>query len=211
MAVVSPVAPKLSVRLAAWDDQPEPELELDGVAVDGADLTMVRRMMIDSSKLVNVQVIGVVLDTFEASDSQIARLEGAALQAYRTNFLRVMVADCRLTGAEFAEGEFTDCVFRNVKLDEAGLRFAQFTRVRFENCMLRAADFSNARLNHVTFSGCDLAAANFGSAKCTNVDVSGEDLSQVKGILGFKGATISTEQLMLLAPLMANELGFRVV
>lgn len=76
--------------------------------------------------------------------------------------------------------------------------------------MLRSGDFSNAKLSHVTFSGCDLEQTNFIAADCHDVDVSTEDLTVAKGILGLKGSTISTEQLMQLAPLLATELGFRI-
>jgi len=112
--------------------------------------------------------------------------------------------------SEFADGSFEDCTFRNVKFDEAGFRFATFKRVRFENCMLRAADFGNARFTHVVFTGCDLTDANFASAHCSSVDIRAQDIVAAKGVLGLKGATISTEQLMQLAPLLAAELGFRL-
>jgi len=208
--IVAPIAPKLPTQLAAWDGQGDSRLEFDGVTVSDADIASAHHVAIDGSKLAGIQMLGAVLEKFDCNDSEIIRLEAAALQAYKTNFLRVVVTDSRLTGAEFAEAVFEDCVFKNVKFDEAGFRFARFTRVRFENCVLRAADFSNAQLRHVTFTGCDLEATDFVSATCSNVDVTGEDLALVKGILGLKGATISTEQLMLLAPLLAGELGFHV-
>jgi len=208
--ITSPVTPKLSAQLDAWDEPNDGVLEIDQSLVEQADFTGATRINVDGSKLVGVTMTGAILEKFECSDTEWIKLEAAAVQAYRTNLLRVTMTDCRLTGAEFAEGHFEDCVFKNVKFDEAGFRFASFKRVRFENCMLRAADFSNAKLSQVTFTGCDLEEANFVSANCANVDITTEDVTAVEGILGLKGATISTEQLMQLAPLLASELGFQV-
>ena len=206
--ITPPASPKLPAQLDEWAELADDELELEAVSVNGADCTVARRVAIDGSRLVTVTMAGAVLDKLGCTDTQISKLEAAGLQAYKASFLRVSLTDCRLTGAELAEGMFEDCVFKNVKFDETGFRFARFTRVRFENCMLRAADFSKAQFKQVTFTGCDLEAANFVSAQCDKVDITGEDLTQVKGLLGLKGATISSEQLMLLAPLLASELGF---
>jgi uncharacterized protein YjbI with pentapeptide repeats len=208
--IADPIAPKIPPQLDAWSEDAGPEIEIDRALAKGLDCTASTKISADASRIESMVVTGAALDTFELTDVACTKLEGAAVRAYKTNLLRVALADCRLTGAEFAEGNFEDCTFRNVKFDEAGFRFATFKRVRFENCILRQADFSNAKLSQVTFTGCDLEATNFVSASCTNVDITGEDFTQVKGVLGLKGATISTEQLMQLAPLLASELGFRV-
>jgi len=178
--------------------------------VKGGDWTDCTSAIIDSSKIESTLLSAVTLDKSELTDVVCTKLEAAALQAYKTKFLRVEFSDCRLTGSEFAEGQFEDCTFSNVKFDQAGFRFASLKRVRFENCNLRAIDFSNAKFSQVTFVGCDVGEANFVSASCSNVDISGQELTGIKGILGLKGSTISEEQLMQLAPLLASELGFNV-
>ncbi|HSX30989.1 MAG TPA: pentapeptide repeat-containing protein [Candidatus Saccharimonadales bacterium] len=209
--ITPPHAPGLPAQLDTWDEGVDSNLEIDRALVRGADFSSVAKLYIDSSKLDNVALTGADLEKLECADTVITKLEAAALRAYKANLLRVVLNDSRLTGAEFAETHFEDCVFKNVKFDDVGFRFATFKRVRFENCILRAADFSNAQLAHVTFSGCDLEAANFISAECKGVDISSEDLTTIKGVLGLKGASISTEQLIQLAPLLATELGFKVI
>lgn len=210
MKIADPITPKVAAELDAWDGSDSDVVEIDRDLVDGADFANATRLSADASRIENSVLTGLSLDKLEMSDVVAGRLEAAALSAYKARMLRVELSDSRLTGSEFAEGSFEDCTFRNVKFDEAGFRFAKFKRVRFESCMLRACDFSSAKFEHVTFTGCDLEAANFVSASCKAVDVTGEDLSLVKGLLGLKGATISTEQLMQLAPMLAAELGFEV-
>jgi uncharacterized protein YjbI with pentapeptide repeats len=208
---ITPIAPKLSsAGLDLWDEDVTVELEIDGTLVRNQDLSSVTKLYADGSRFEGVALTGALLDKCELTDVACAKLEAAALQAYKANLLRVSLSDCRLTGVEFAEACFEDCTFKNVKFDQAGFRFASFKRVRFENCMLQQADFSNAQLSHVVFVECSLNEANFVSANCSSTNITGEDLTNVKGILGLKGATISSEQLMQLAPLLAAELGFRI-
>jgi uncharacterized protein YjbI with pentapeptide repeats len=210
MHIAPPHAPRLDGELAPWDETVVGEVEIDHALVDGADFAGATRLIADGSRLDAVKLLGSALDKMELTDVVGIRLEAAALQTYKANLLRVSLSDCRLTGVEFAEARFEDCVLRNLKLDEAGFRFAHFKRVRFENCVLRQADFSGATFDHVTFTGCDLEGANFASANCQRMDMTTEDLTQVKGLIGLKGTTISTVQLMQLAPILAVELGFRV-
>lgn len=210
MQVTPPKLPHPNGELETWHDEVTDELEIDRALVSDADLAGARRVSIDAARLDTVVLVGGSLDKLELTDVLGVRLDAAALQAYKANFLRVSLSDCRLTGAELAEGRFEDCLFRNLKLDEVGFRFAHFKRVRFENCVLLQADFSSAQFDQVTFTGCDLAGANFMSATCRRVDITSEDLGSVKGLLGLKGATISTVQLLQLAPLLASELGFHV-
>lgn len=210
MKIASPLAPRIAKELESWDGLLSDVIEIDRSVVEGADFAGVARISADASRIENSILTGLSLDELEMSDVVAIKLEAAALQAYKARLLRVELADSRLTGSEFAEGSFEDCVFRNVKFDDAGFRFAKFKRVRFENCMLRSSDFSSAKFEQVTFTGCDVEAANFVSADCRSVDVTDEDLTMVKGLLGLKGAAISAEQLMQLAPLLASELGFHI-
>jgi uncharacterized protein YjbI with pentapeptide repeats len=208
--IPTPIEPRLAPELEAWEGDTDGKVELDQHFVKDEDFTGATRLSVDASRIQGANFTGVVLDKLEATDASCSKVEGAGLQAYKVNLLRVSMADCRLAGAEFAEGYFKDCTFRSVKFDEAGFRFANFKRVRFENCMLRQADFSNTKLEDVIFVDCELEECNFVSASCKNVDVSTEELTGIRGLLGLKGATISYEQLMQLAPLLASELGFHV-
>ncbi|HSX06405.1 MAG TPA: pentapeptide repeat-containing protein [Candidatus Saccharimonadia bacterium] len=205
-----PIAPRLSVQLQDWDEEVTDLLEIDDAQLHSVDLAGVIRLQVDGCRLESVVLTGAMLDKFELTDSQCVKLEAAALRTNKANLLRVTFTDCRLTGAEFADAHIEDCTFKNVKFDEAGFRFASFKRVRFENCILHRADFSNAKFEQVTFMGRGLTETIFMSATCKNVDVTTEDLTDVKGVLGLKGATISEAQLLQLAPLLAAELGFQI-
>ncbi len=208
--ITKPAVPQVPPQLDVWSENTQAELELDRVLVRNVDFTAAAKLSVDSSRLENVITTAAVVEALELTDVECVKLEGSALRAYQAKFLRVTMNNCRLTGAEFAEGQFEDCSFKNIQFDEVGFRFATFKRVRFEDCVLRHADFSSAKLSHVTFTNCEVEGANFDSASCQNVDVTRQNLVGAKGVLGLKGATISLEQLGQLAPLLASELGFRV-
>lgn len=203
--------PRLSQNLTPWDGSPASTTELQGCLITEQDFSEVKHLFIDDCIAQNTIATGAALKNFEVTDATFTRFEAAALRAYQTNFLRVEIRDSRLTGADFPEAVFKDCTFKNVKCDESGFRFARFERVRFENCVLSAADFAQATLSNVTFSGCELDGTNFAGAHCKQVGFESDNLSACKGIVGLKGATISSEQLVQIAPLLAAELGFNMV
>jgi uncharacterized protein YjbI with pentapeptide repeats len=204
------MAPRVATQLESWDEEAADDVEIDQTQIADTDFSDVTRLIATGSTFKQVLITGVNLDKCDCTDVEFGRLEAAGLRTYKARFQRVTFTDCRLTGADFAEAIFEDCVFKNVKLDEAGFRFAKFTRVRFEDCMLSATDFSSARFAQVMFTSCNLEGTNFDAAQCANTDISSEDITNVRGILGLKGATISPEQLVQIAPLLAAELGFQI-
>lgn len=211
--IVPPVSPRLSGQLQNFSlpkIDPNDWLDIVDSLVSEKDFEGAQKVRIETSKLVGTIMNALNLDRFEATDTVFEKVEATALRTYRAQCNRLMFADTRATGADFAEGYFEDCLFRNVKFDEAGFRMAQFKRVQFENCVLNKADFYQAKLSHVSFSNCELEETNFDKVSCQAVDFRGENLSLLRGILGLKGALISQEQLIQIAPLLAAELEFKI-
>lgn len=209
-AIANPVPPKILAQLDGWAGDVSDEVELSECSVQNKDFSSVRRLEVEGCELAGIQFVGAKFDKLHLGDSVLSRMEAAGVRAPEAAFLRIAVTGSRLTGADFGAASFEDCVFENVKFDEAGLRFAIFKRVRFENCVLRNADFSGAKFSNVTFTNCDFEGANFDNASCRLVDLRGEDLSNIKGVLGLKGTMISSEQLVQLAPLLATEVGLDI-
>lgn len=204
--------PQLSQALneVGIDTNSENELELRDCKVNGQELSFAKNLQVDNCRIESSTLASAKLNKFDATDAILERLEAAGAQSRQTAILRVQLQNSRFTGADFPEAHFEDCHFKNVKFDEAGFRFASFKRVIFENCVLKRADFSHAKLTKVKFEGCDLELTNFDTVTCVEVDLGSENLSSCQGILGLKGAIITDEQLIQIAPLLANELGFKL-
>jgi uncharacterized protein YjbI with pentapeptide repeats len=79
-----------------------------------------------------------------------------------------------------------------------------------------AAAFSpEAYVEVLTFDGADLSgidAVDSRIIECTftGTDLSGAELGQLTGITGLKGTTVSTDQFLDLAPLLAAHLGISI-
>jgi uncharacterized protein YjbI with pentapeptide repeats len=212
--IVSPAKPRLANELPAWtgdiDEVEDQRLELNECKLEGGDLSTITHLLADGSRIMRANLSAAQLEKYELVDVVMSKIDCIGLKTSDASWLRTDIADARMTGADFGAAHFEDCIFRGLKLDEAGFRFATFKRVRFEQCILRAADFSNATLQHVTFIDCDFQDTNFAGANCSSVDVCNQDLSHIKGVYGLKNATITNEQLIQLAPLLAAELNFKI-
>ncbi|HEY1835963.1 MAG TPA: pentapeptide repeat-containing protein [Candidatus Saccharimonadales bacterium] len=209
-AILPPVAPKILSQLDGWAGVLAVELELAECTVRDKDFSGVQRLEAEGCKLFGVNFAGAKLAKLQTSDAVLDHIEAAGMRTSGAAGLRMVARNSRLTGADFGEGLFEDCVFEDVKFDEAGFRFSVFKRVRFVNCVLRNADFSSAKLSSVYFSGCEFEGANFDNVTCKSVDLRGEALSAIKGIFGLKDATISSEPVVQLAPLLAAAAGLDV-
>jgi uncharacterized protein YjbI with pentapeptide repeats len=72
-------------------------------------------------------------------------------------------------------------------------------------------DFGAARLHTVSFVDCGVQELNVSEATLVKVDLSGARLKTLIGIENLRGAIISHEQLLDLAPLLAAQLGVTVL
>ena len=209
-AIAPPAAPKLSLQLDDWQGEAAADVELEQCLVQDADFTDVKKLEIDNCSISAATLSGATVEKLYCSDAKLTHIEAAGLSAPEAVLLRTTVSNSRLTGADLGALQLEDCSFKAVKLDDSGLRFAVLKRVAFTDCVLRGADLTGAKLSHVTFTNCDLDGANFDHAECKSVDMRGEHVATVRGVNGLKGVRVTGEQLIELAPLMAQELGLDV-
>ncbi len=121
-----------------------------------------------------------------------------------------VVRRSRLTGLAMPQGSLRDVLFENCKLDLANFRFARLERVTFRTCVLGDADFSGSTQRDCRYQDCDMRAAQFSQVTLRDVDLRGSRLEGIGGLAGMRGARISNEQLLELAPALAAQLGLRV-
>ena len=100
---------------------------------------------------------------------------------------------------------YTDC-----KLDMANFGGACLKKVCFENCLLQNADFTNVVFDGVEMVGCELERANFSNAQIKSLDLRGSKLAGIIGTTSLKGAQVTYDQLLELAPSFAQDIGLVV-
>jgi uncharacterized protein YjbI with pentapeptide repeats len=122
----------------------------------------------------------------------------------------VTLTDCRCSSIELPQTQMREVLFKDCKLDNANLRMAKLVNVRFTDCVLATAQFGAAQLDTVAFAGSDLRAADVSNVRCSQVDLRGARLDGLTGMASLKGAIIGVDQLLPLAPALAQALGISV-
>ena len=139
-------------------------------------------------------------------DCAFVRGDLTAVQADSDGFERVTFTKVRAGGLDLAAASLKHVQFTSCKLTMANFRQAELRYVVFRDCELDKADFRGARFTNVAFINCLLDGAEMQGVVCTNVDLRQSELVGLVGVASLKGATLSTIQLMGLAPVLAAEL-----
>lgn len=175
------------------------DADLTGVDLSGGRLTECR--------LRSVTLAEADLSAASVAESHWERVSAPHLKAPRSTWRDVVIEASRFGVAELYDAGITGLVLRGCKLDLVNLRSAVLSDVLFENCTITELDISGARATRMKFSECTVETLEVGHARFKDVDLRGAQLSRIVGLSGLKGAVISEEQLVQLAPSLAEHLG----
>ncbi len=205
--------PKLPSVLPSID---APEL-VKALALEGVEVSLdwsglsAARVTLDTVSLLEPDLTGTRLRESGWADVRVARGQLGGSDLTGASWRRIEVTAARLSGTIFAEAELKDVTFTDCKFDLANFRLATLTRVHFVRCHLLDADFAGAKLVDVRFSGCELTRADFSGAVMKSVDFPTSQLSDLRGIGGLSGSTLTHEQIIQLAPELAATLGINLL
>ncbi|MER6016421.1 pentapeptide repeat-containing protein [Streptomyces bluensis] len=180
--------------------------EEDFVAQDGAGARFMdcalRGCALDETRLHHARVLDCVL----------TGIRGVGTDLAESTLRDVELVDARLGGVQLHGSVLERVVIRGGKIDYLNLRKARLKDVVFEDCVLVEPDFGGARLERVEFVDCALKGVDFNAAVLTDVDLrAAAQLEIARGVDRLAGAVISPGQLLDLAPVLAAEMGIRVV
>ena len=99
---------------------------------------------------------------------------------------------------------------RGIKLDFLDLNGAKVSNTVIEDCVIGELELAEADLRRVRFPGSSIGILGSSGARLTDVDLSGARLRTIGSIAGLRGATLSADQLIDLAPLLAAHVGIRL-
>ena len=201
--------------LEPWDGVIARDTRYDTVHLDGAELEARQWHRCE------VHRIGPhVPDVSPRAAFRLSRWSDVWMKAVRwigTDLSGTDWTDVEIVGSVFAGTIAYDAQMRRVQLhdskaDSVNLRGAQLQDVSFVDCQLSHVDFAGATLIDVSFPGSSLHGAAFDNAHLKNVDFRhAHELEITSGWDALKGATITTSQLVMLAPALAEVLGIAVV
>ena len=211
---VKPAAPFSLPKLADFDgDALEIGHDYDGILF--SDLDFSGQDAADAKFLEchieRCGVEGLTLRRARIVDSLLTEIHGSSLDLADSAWRDSHMVGGRL-GVLTLTGATLKCVrIKAMKLGFVNLAGSRLEDVVFEGCEIGTVDVGAARLHTVSFVDCDVAELNVSEATLVKVDLSGARLKSLIGIENLRGATISHGQLMDLAPLLAAQLGVKVL
>ncbi|WP_395574251.1 pentapeptide repeat-containing protein [Streptomyces sp. BK79] len=192
----------------------EPDGDYDGLEFRDADLAGQDGA---GARFMDCALTGCALDEVSLPrarllDSVLSGVRGVGVNLAEAALRDVELLDARLGGIQLHGAVLERVLIRGGKIDYLNLRRSRLKDVVFEGCVLVEPDFGGARLERVAFVDCALKEADFSAATLTDVDLRGAaPLELARGVDRLSGAVISPAQLLDLAPVLAAELGLRVL
>jgi len=179
----------------------------EGGDISGEDLS---GLSFNECELIGVTVHETQLRAARFVSTRIERMNAPVFTAARATVRDAEIRSSRMGSMELYDTEWQNVVVSNSKLGFVNLRAARMRDVRFTGCTIDELDLSGAQLSRVAFDDCSVETLRLDGARLTHVDLRGLDLHVIAGIEGMRGATLSHEQTVLMAPLFAEHLGVRV-
>lgn len=199
--------------LAAGDSESFDSALFEGVAYSDVIRDTWELKVGDTVEACRFQGLGIGTWTLRGAhlaESVIAGADIPAVSGARSGWRDVEVRDSRFGSFEAYDASWRGIRFTRCKLGYVNLRAAQLLDVAFIDCTIDEIDLLDAAARRVTFESTRIGTVNASGARLTDVDLRGADIAQVVGLEGLRGATISSEQLQLMAPALAALAGIRV-
>ena len=133
------------------------------------------------------------------------RLTGTSLAESRWH--DVTLLGSALAGVQVFGAELRNVVFSGCKLDSVNFRTSRLTSVTFDNCVLLDVDFAGATLARCSFPGSQLTRVDLSKVTMEKTDFRGAELGLIIDADSLRGAIISSGQLAVVAPVLAETLG----
>lgn len=190
----------------------ESDGDYDGFSFDGLDLSgqEAEFARIIECAFTRCTLDDVTLEHVQLLDTTLTEVHAGTLGLADATWRDVTLTDCRLGAVHAYGGGLTRVTIRGGKIDYLNLRDAHLTDVRLEGCVIGDLDLLGARATRLEIVDCRVRRLDLTHATLTEVDLRGADLSGLDGPAGLAGATISEQQLIDLAALLAAHLGITV-
>lgn len=153
---------------------------------------------------------GLTLRRARVADCQLVDLYGASVDFSDSTWRDSVMSGGRLGAMTLPGAALTGVRLAGIKLGFVNLAGARLEDVVFEECEIGSVDARAAQLRSVALVDCTVGELNVAEATLSKLDLSGARLRALVGIESLRGAIVSHEQLIDLAPLLAAQLGVEV-
>ncbi|WP_182376621.1 pentapeptide repeat-containing protein [Nocardioides sp. WS12] len=187
--------------------------DADLESVRYADLRVTRLKLggalVTTSRFEDVNADETDLKGARLHEVELDRVNLPVVRAARSQWRDVKV-NGRLGSLEAYEAQWKSVHFVGCKLSFVNLRGAELMDVAFTDCTIDELDLISASARRVRFENTRIGSLNVRQAKLQDVDLRGATLTSIDGLADLRGATISHEQLVTIAPLLAASIGLKV-
>lgn len=208
-----PVTPGTALQPADLEEVVDGDADLDDVELSGArfeEMTWTGRRRLGTSRVSDLVVGHWQAKAASVVGSVLDGVEVVALTAPESSWWNVEVQQSRIGSAELYDAVLRNVHFVRCKLGFVNLRGANLTDVAFTDCIIEDLDLMRATASRVAFNGTRIARLELSGSKLEDVDLRGARLAGIGSLDGLRGATITLDQLLDLAPALAESLGIKV-
>ena len=218
--MTGPKPPRLAtVRLGTLQpyEAPSSTGTLDSTAVEGLDEVELVGTDLSEADLVAASVVGcafrrcaltgIDLSRAQLAETVVEECEGALVRAPRSSWRSVEVTASRLGSVELYESSWRSVGVAGTKIDYLNARASTWRDVDLRDCRIGELDLADATVERLRLDGCTVGTLALSHARLSDVDLRGARIEAVEGIDGLAGTWITDDQLTLLAPSLADQLG----
>ncbi|MEV6769666.1 pentapeptide repeat-containing protein [Nocardia sp. NPDC051030] len=202
-----------SHHLQPFDGELEPDQDYDAIHVAGRQLDEIdgRGVRFNESAVTDVTVSGGTFRYARFTDVWMRGVRWVGTNIGQSGWQDAELIDSALSGIEAVGSELRRVRFESCKFESVNFRNATLHDVEFADCVLRDVDFGEAKLQRLRFPGSTVERLALHRARLKDIDLRGAvRLDVASGVDALRGATISTAQLMDLAPIFAHAAGIIV-
>lgn len=184
------------------------DVELAGIRAEHLRWSLRRRL--SSARVVDLAATDWRAPGAALVDTQLERVDLVSWSAVEGQWRNVEVRQSRIGSLELYDSVWDGVHFVGCKLGFLNLRGATLRDVAFTDCTIDELDLMRTSATRMAFDGSRIARLEPAGSKLTDVDLRGAQLSDLASVEGLRGATVTVDQLLDLAPLLAARLGIRV-
>ena len=157
-----------------------------------------------------MDVAELVLDRARLIDSRLTEPDITQVVGADSTWRSVAVDGGRIGAWDLAGGVLDAVTVAGAQLGYVNLRDATLTDVAMHDCRIETLDLAGATARRVSLAGCAIGELVVVRADLDELDLRGARIDRVDGVESLGGAIISAEQLLDLAPALAQAAGITI-
>ncbi len=137
-------------------------------------------------------------------------VHGVTVDAADSTWREVVVREARIGALSAPGASWTHLRLRGGKIDYLVLAGGRLRDVVIEDCVVGELDLAGAEVRNLAVRGGMVELLDVNAARLARLDLRRTRLGTVRGVGGLHGAVMAPDQLLDLAPLLADHIGIRV-